>query len=154
MEESARAVLLSPDGRILLMSVRGSAGSLWITPGGRLEAGESPREALSREVREETGLRADVSAQAEIWVRIGTYRSEGVEALEKERFFLVRLELEFQPTPGGMEAAEAGRFVEFRWWSQAEIAESRERFVPRELADLLSSLLTHGPPLEPILIEE
>ena len=27
----------------------------WLTPGGRMESGESPVEALQREVREETG---------------------------------------------------------------------------------------------------
>jgi 8-oxo-dGTP diphosphatase len=51
------AVVHDAAGRLLLIQ-RGhepSAG-LWSLPGGRIEAGESPEQAVEREVREETGL--------------------------------------------------------------------------------------------------
>ena len=47
------AVILDQDGRILLQEKRDEA---WSLPAGMIEPGESPREAIVREVREETGL--------------------------------------------------------------------------------------------------
>jgi len=49
------AAIFGESGRILC--VRANYGARgWTTPGGRLEVGESPPEALKREVLEETGL--------------------------------------------------------------------------------------------------
>ncbi|NEK57271.1 NUDIX domain-containing protein [Geodermatophilus sabuli] len=51
------AVVLDDQGRLLLIR-RGTEPSrgAWSVPGGRIEPGESPAEAVVREVREETGL--------------------------------------------------------------------------------------------------
>lgn len=54
----AAAVIMRPDGQVLLAQRpdgRPYAG-YWEFPGGKLEAGESPREALDRELHEELGL--------------------------------------------------------------------------------------------------
>jgi 8-oxo-dGTP pyrophosphatase MutT (NUDIX family) len=148
MQESARGVLLTPAGRVLLMRVRGTAGAIWITPGGRIRPGESADQAVVREIREETGLQAPV-LQCGIWVREGTYLAYGARIPERERFFLVLTE-EFQPTTTAMEPAELSRHEGFRWWSIAELERSSERFVPRRLAELLRDLEQSGPPVSPV----
>ena len=53
---SIKGVLLREGHVLLLLNERGE----WDLPGGRPQSGEDPREALRREVREETGLRVDV----------------------------------------------------------------------------------------------
>lgn len=44
------------DGRILLLNQDTDTGRSWSLPGGKVEAGETLRDALVRELREETGL--------------------------------------------------------------------------------------------------
>ena len=54
----AAVALLDPDGRVLIAQRppgKAMAG-LWEFPGGKIEDGESPEEALVRELREELGI--------------------------------------------------------------------------------------------------
>jgi 8-oxo-dGTP diphosphatase len=61
-EVRAASAVLFRDGRVLLV-MRGKQprGGLWSLPGGKLEPGESDAEAAVREVREETGLAAELA---------------------------------------------------------------------------------------------
>ena len=53
---SAGAVVLDERGRVLLLEHLYRKGSGWGIPGGFVEKGEQPDEALRRELREEVGL--------------------------------------------------------------------------------------------------
>ena len=54
----AAVALIDRDGRILLAKRREEKflGGLWEFPGGKLEPGETPEDALVRELREELGI--------------------------------------------------------------------------------------------------
>jgi 8-oxo-dGTP diphosphatase len=53
---TAGAVVVNEEGRVLLLEHRFRTGSGWGIPGGFIEKGEQPEEALRRELREEVGL--------------------------------------------------------------------------------------------------
>src|SRR3954452_9641053 len=61
--------LILRDDQILLsrLAKRISAEEKWHLPGGGLDHGENPRDALVREVREETGLDAEVGDTARVY---------------------------------------------------------------------------------------
>jgi ADP-ribose pyrophosphatase YjhB (NUDIX family) len=55
------AFLFDERGRVLLVQRGQPPGEgLWTVPGGKLEAGETLAQAIAREVREETGLVAEI----------------------------------------------------------------------------------------------
>lgn len=53
---TAGAIITDARGHVLLLKHRFRPGSGWGMPGGFMEAGEQPEEALRRELREEVGL--------------------------------------------------------------------------------------------------
>ncbi len=81
------AALIVRDREVLIGQRRAEQpmGSLWEFPGGKIEPGESPQEALARELVEELGIRAEVGPAV---TRIRhNYRRGGAVDLQ---FFAVR----------------------------------------------------------------
>lgn len=67
---AVRGLVFNEQGQILLLRrsrpARGEMG-YWELPGGGQDHGESPQEALMREVREETGLEVNVGQPLLVW---------------------------------------------------------------------------------------
>ncbi|HEY0322743.1 MAG TPA: NUDIX hydrolase [Pyrinomonadaceae bacterium] len=64
---TAGAVVVNEEGHVLLLNHVFRPGSGWGIPGGFLEKGEQPDEAIRRELREETGL--ELSSAEMVFIR-------------------------------------------------------------------------------------
>ena len=97
------------DGRVLVARRPAGVhlGGLWEFPGGRLEAGESPRQALARELQEEVGIVVEAASH---WMRFRHRYPE--RAVELDVWRVER----FGGEPGG------GSSGELRWVLPGELA--------------------------------
>jgi mutator protein MutT len=79
---TAGAIIFNDSGQVLLLKHRFRAGSGWGLPGGFLEAGEQPLDALRRELREELNLEVD---GVEIFTARSFRKPKQVEVLFRAR---------------------------------------------------------------------
>lgn len=138
---AGRMLLVDADERVLLMNELrdiGSAQAHWITPGGGVEAGESPAQAAVRELYEETGLYvelpADTSATYQDQV---TFRFAGHRYAQTNDYFLVRVPSGLRVEPAAQTSDERLVVLGHRWWSLPELAASGEAFEPLDIVGLI-----------------
>jgi 8-oxo-dGTP pyrophosphatase MutT (NUDIX family) len=149
LRQAARAIVLDPAQRILLVHFRFPAESFWATPGGGIDEGETPEQAVARELDEEAGL-VDFELGPWVWTRTHIVPFEsGLWDGQVERYMLVRTNA-FEPVPRFTADELAVEYVTaIRWWTLAELEASDELFAPRRLPELVAALLRDGPPGEP-----
>ena len=99
----AAALLIGSDGQTLLVRKRGTQA--FMQPGGKIDVGEQPAEALARELHEELNLRIDPGAA----VYLGTFSAPAVNepgfTVEAE-LFQVQIDVAVNP---------AAEIEEVRW---------------------------------------
>lgn len=104
------ALIWGRDGRILLVRHHPDTGwdpDMWFTPGGAIEEGELPEDAIRREVMEEVGVEVEV-------LRLHRVNNEVLVHGEKEAdtyFF----QFDVMVT-GGRPAPRPGEIIEARWF--------------------------------------
>ncbi|MBB3085802.1 NUDIX hydrolase [Geodermatophilus sabuli] len=153
---TARAVVLDPAGRVLLLGARLTDPAVppgdvlfWYTPGGGVEDGESVRGAAVRELAEEIGLVVEPGdLEGPVWFRRHVGPFAGVQIDSRETFFVLR-DVVHDVDPSGRTELELLGEEPHRWWTAEEVAASPVPMAPRELATLLPELLEGpwtGPP--------
>ena len=97
------AALIERRGRILICRRRDDQDhpGKWEFPGGKIEAGESPRQALSRELREELGIHVEPGREITRY----RYQYPGRKEIELQFFHVENVEGEIDGT----------HFAEVRW---------------------------------------
>ncbi|GAB1693930.1 NUDIX hydrolase [Krasilnikovia sp. M28-CT-15] len=141
---AARVLLVDAAGRILLFrgcdpAVPGV--SWWFTPGGGLDAGETPAQGAARELFEETGLRVDPAELGEpVWHQVIEFSYDHRWYRQDQEFFLLRVE-GWQVDTRGFEEAERQSIEGHHWWSLADLDATDEDVYPEGLADLVRRLL-------------
>lgn len=167
LRQAVRAVILDPDDRVLLVRWRFPEHDVWGTPGGGIDAGEEPYDALRRELLEETGLDLhdpSVALTGCVAHRMHLFPMSSGHDGQEEHYYLVRAAA-FEPR-GRLNAEElrAENVEELRWWSVPELvrclgdapdaAEGPSRgsrrvvCAPRALPSLLAGWLAEGPPAQ------
>jgi ADP-ribose pyrophosphatase YjhB (NUDIX family) len=122
------AVIVDDAGRVLLVRRGGPprAGT-WTLPGGRIEPGESLEDAVLREVREETSLRARVVCQ----LGVVPVSGEGF-AYEIHEHLLTPLG---DPTPRAGDDADDARWVLRRDLAAFAVRDDAVAVIDRALAE-------------------
>jgi 8-oxo-dGTP pyrophosphatase MutT (NUDIX family)/GNAT superfamily N-acetyltransferase len=119
---AARMICLDPDDRMLLMHWRDpdDGHQVYEPPGGGIEPGEDPDEAVLREWNEETGLPTPAVEGAPTRVSRDTYWNGG-RIVTDEWFYLGRLGTSVDLVPAALTDVEAVSLLGWAWVTAAEL---------------------------------
>lgn len=114
--------------------------AFWLTPGGEIEADETPAEAARRELREELGLSAAVAGP--VYTERNRFEHQGEMRDNTDFFFTARCAAD-APRLAGLTPEEIRVMREARWWSADEIEKAvaaGTRFFPVDILARLEEL--------------
>lgn len=139
---AARGVVLAPGRKLLLQQGQDPLDPgrppYWFLPGGGIDEGESPAEALRRELLEECGLR-DLEVGPVLWERRAVFRFAGIDFDQAEQVLLVRVPEAVAIHPTALELLEAAAFRDARWWPLHDVGTTDAVTYPLDLADRLGA---------------
>ena len=145
------AALIVQDGQVALIERHRAGSHYFLFPGGKTEEGETPEEAVMREVREELGLEVAVGPL------VAQVTFAGADPDRRVQFyFLAHVRGGRFGTGGGaemrgQEPAENGTYAAV-WGPLTELAALDVR--PRAVADLAARSSVEGWPSAPLYVEE
>jgi 8-oxo-dGTP diphosphatase len=119
--EAAGAAVFAEGGRLVLLIKENYDRRRWGFPGGALEPGETPAQAVVRETREETGVDIRVDAL------VGSYSLADSTLVAH----LFRCTI----TAGEPAVPETGEIAEVGWWLVDELPRPRTNLLHHALAD-------------------
>lgn len=118
---SAAAIITNPEGKVLLLNHILRPHSTWGLPGGFIEAGEQPQDAIRREIREETGLDLDDLRM----LRVRTIASH--------------IEILFRARSSGVAEIKSREITDLGWYSPGEMPAQTSKLQKYLIEEVLAS---------------
>ena len=122
---AAYAVIVDDSDNLLLAHWRDGRHSGWTLPGGGIDPGEAPEDAVVREVYEETGYHAEVGELLGIDSR-GIPASSRLEPGAAEPMHALRIIYRARVTGGTLRNEVDGSTDEAAWFRPEEVGELRQ----------------------------
>jgi 8-oxo-dGTP pyrophosphatase MutT (NUDIX family) len=159
--KSMRVILLNEQNEVLLLKVDDphvaerdgvNRGPHWFLVGGAIEEGETPEEAVLREIYEETGIEKDKIVLGPIvWRGELDLMFYGKPVRLKQRYMVAKTS-DAKVSFALLTPQEKEVILEARWFSLAEIIASSDLIYPRCLKDYLPAIISGDYPRDQIEI--
>lgn len=144
----AGRVVVVAQGQMLLVAGHdfSDATHHWLfTPGGGIEAGESPAQAAARELAEETGIIVDPGALTLLGYRQALFEFRALTCLANETFYYLHLERKPQLNQERWTANERSLLDGLNWYSPhklRQLSQAGLAIYPPELVNHATTLVT------------
>lgn len=126
---TAVKAMIEREDKILVLKTETENNSFWVLPGGKVEYGEDPYEALGREIKEE------ISVEADIGDPVGMYYFYIGEKDEGDQVVLTTFEVDIGDQEIDISSNPADENItDYRWMSPEELIEKTSN---DSLADLI-----------------
>ncbi|MEZ4321715.1 MAG: NUDIX hydrolase [Myxococcota bacterium] len=149
LRPAVRALIHTPDHDVLLVRFRFPGIAFWAPPGGGIEPGEPPLEALRRELAEEVGL-LEYTVGPKLYEHRRLYGADAASAWDGQAddVYLIAVPERFEPRPA-MSAADliAENLVDTAWFTVGALEALGT--LPVDLGARVRRLREHGPPAVP-----